>query len=254
MRYLLCLFCITTPLFCAIFEVSHFSELPHYVTPETLVILDIDDTLLLPAQSLGCDAWFTARLKALQATHSPEQALDKALAEWEAIRHLTQMNLVEEETAAIVGALQEKNTPVMGLTTQGLALATRTINQLAAVHIDLTKTAPSKEDHYFINEHGVLYRRGLLFTSGTKKGAALTKLLTLLKYQPKHIVFINDKATHLQDVETGLEATGIRFTGLRYAYGDTRVASFRPEIAHIQWTHSSFNHILSDAEAEALLP
>jgi len=67
------------------------------------------------------------------------------------------------------------------------------------------------------------------------------------------VVFINDKATHLKDVGDAVECLGIPFIGLRYTYSDTRVNSYRPEIADIQWEKSTFNRILSDEEAEDLL-
>jgi hypothetical protein len=65
-------------------------------------------------------------------------------------------------------------------------------------------------------------------------------------------VFINDKKTHLKDVEGVVSPKGISFTGLRYSYSDQRVAKFNKDIADIQWNQSTFHHILSDEEAEAL--
>lgn len=239
------------PLFSQIIETENFSSIVQYIKPDTLVLLDIDDTLLIPVQTLGSDVWFCHRLNEYKETLSPIEALDKTIAEWEGIRQLTKVKIVEEGTEKIISDLQNNNIPVMGLTTQGLALATCTVHQLKTLDIDLTKTAPSKEDHYFINKHGNLYREGILFTSGTPKGPALLKLLESMQYFPKRIVFINDKATHLKDVEETAEANGYEFIGLRYSFGDKRVTEYNPEIAEIQWNHSSFAHILSDEEALA---
>lgn len=236
-----------------ILEADHFSDLMNHLKPNTLVILDIDDTILVPVQTLGSDVWFTHQLKKYLATNSSDDALDKALAEWEAIRHLTQMKIVEEGSVEIIKELQSRNISVMALTTQGLALATRTVNQLLALGVDFSLTAPSKEDHYFINKHGVLYRQGILFTSGTPKGTALSTLLNIIQFHPDHIVFLNDKLTHLRDLESGLDKQNVSFTGLRYSYSDARVNSFDPRIANIQWERSTFGHILSDDEAKAFL-
>lgn len=236
-----------------IVETAHFSEICQYVGEETLVILDIDDTLLIPVQTLGTDVWFCHQLEQYKKLGDYPFALDKALAQWEAIRHLTQVKLVEEGTETFIQQLQNAHITVMGLTTQGLALATRTLNQLKSLDIDLSKTAPFNEDCYFMNQHGVLYRQGILFTSGTIKGKALFKLLDEIDYHPKHILFINDKMTHLQDVEKSALEHGVEFTGLRYAYSDQRVASFKPEIAKVQWNYSTLGHLLSDEEAEVLL-
>lgn len=240
--------------FSAILETKNFCEIKKHVTPHTLVILDIDDTLLLPIQTLGTDVWFRYRIKQHEAAGmNPQVALDHALAEWEAVRHLTKVKIVEEGSEKIIEEMQKNKIKVMALTTQGLALATRTVQQLCSLGIDVSKTAPSKEDVYFINGHGVLYRQGILFTSGTPKGQALLKLLDQIDYHPSHIVFINDKATHLTDVEEALKGKKIECIGLRYSYCDERIANFNPNIANIQWKHSSFENILSDLEAEKLL-
>lgn len=249
-------FCLTT--YCLqgkIIETENFSEIINYAHLETLVILDIDDTLLIPVQTLGTDVWFISKLKKYtQTIQNPSLALDKALAEWEAIRHITKVKIVEEGTEAIIDQMQKEHIVIMGLTTQGLALATRTLMQLRSLGIDLSKTAPSSQDEYFINgEHGVLYRQGILFTSGSAKGEALFKLLDKIHYSPKRIVFINDKQAHLEDVETSTTSKKIDFTGLRYRYSDLRVKNFRQDIADIQWNYSTFEHILSDEEAASLL-
>ncbi len=244
-------------LYSEIVETAHFSELAQVATDETLVICDIDDTLFIPTQTLGSDVWFYYRLQQYTAQGwTPENALEKALAEWESVRHVTNVKLVEHGTEKVVKSIQEKGITVIGLTTQGLALATRTKQQLASLGIDLLTTAPSREDYYFLNEyHGVLYRHGILFTSGTPKGPALLMLLNHIGYRPKKVIFINDKESHLLDVAQSLEKEGIPFLGMRmrYNYSDERVAAFNKELADFQFSNSSFERILSDEEVEALL-
>lgn len=252
------LFCTT--LTGEIYETSRFSDILSYVSPETLVLLDIDDTLLLPKQTLGTDVWFIHRLNEnVKLGLSLGDALYKALHEWIGIRHLTDVVIVEEGTDKVVREMQDNGIMVMGLTTQDMSLVHITPRQLLSLGIDLSRTSPSDHDcylvasHKLLNNQGVLLRHGILFTSGTKKGESLLNILNHLSLKPKHVVFINDKLTHLKDVEEDLERNGIKFTGLRYGIGDSRVANFRADIADIQWTHSTFGKILSDDEAEALL-
>lgn len=239
-------------LFAEIIEAPRFADLESCATTDALFIVDIDDTLLIPVQTLGTDVWFEHQWRQNQA-EAIGDPLDKALALWEAIRHLTKVQIVESGSDQIVAKMQGQGIPIMGLTTQGLALATRTVNQLRSLHFDLSRTAPSQEDCYFQNGKGVLYRNGILFTSGTDKGAALVRFLDLIGYLPQRVVFINDKQKHLQNVEEALKKRGVLFTGLRYSFSDERIASFRPEIAEIQLRYSSFGRILSDAEAEKIL-
>ncbi|MES2273784.1 MAG: DUF2608 domain-containing protein, partial [Chlamydiota bacterium] len=158
--------------------------------------------------------------------------------------------IVEEGTEKIIQELQQSQYCVMGLTTQGLALATRTAQQLKEAGIKLSLTAPSEKDVYLYQQgRGVLYRKGILFTAGTAKGEALFKFLEIIGYMPKRIVFINDKEAHLADVEKTAQKLGVEFLGLRYAYSDRRKALFCPKIAEFQFANSTFSYLLTDEEA-----
>jgi hypothetical protein len=235
-----------------IIETAHFDEIVNYVKPNTLILVDIDDTLLIPVQTVGTDVWFCHRVKQHQEKGlSFTDALEKAIQEWEAVRKITDVAMVEEGSDAIIDRLQLDNVQMMGLTTQGLSLSSCKVKHLLDLNIDLSKTAPHDEDCYFQNERGVLYYKGVLFTAGTPKGRAMLNFLDLIDCHPDHILFINDKLKHLKDVEEAVEARNIAFTGLRYSYCDERVNSFREEIGDIQWKFS-FEHILTDKEAEMI--
>lgn len=255
MKLILLFFASFSIAYGAILELGSFKDLQTHLTPDTLVILDIDDTLLIPPQMLGCDEWFNSRLKDHRAEgHSASEALEKSLAEWEGVRHLTKMEVVEPGSEVIVKTLQNQGYKVMGLTTQGLALATRTSQQLMQNHFDLKLTSPSTQDAYFnVNQHGVLWRNGILFTSGTPKGKALFALCDKIDYVPKRIVFVNDKKSHLAEVESEAIKRKVEFIGLRYSYSDARKKAFSKEIADYEFEHSSFSRILSDDESRKRL-
>lgn len=243
-----------TTLLGQIIETHHFSEIKKYIKPNSLVILDIDDTLLIPAQMLGTDVWFRHRIKQHEEKGlPPEEALYTAVAEWEAIRNITPIEIVEKGTDKVIEDIQKEQITVMGLTTQALTLTRQTTRQLRFINIDLMKSAPYDQDLFFSNGLGVLYHKGILFTAGTPKGEALLKFLDAINKHYDHVVFINDKASHLTDVEVVLKAKNIDFIGLRYSYSDAKNSQFRKEIADIQWKHSSLGRILSDKEAEELL-
>jgi hypothetical protein len=233
-------------------ETPYFHNILEHVDHDTLVVLDIDDTLLITDQMLGCDEWFRHRVKVHREEGADEhEALESALDEWEAIRYLTKMHVVEPGTDTIVQELQEKGYTVMGLTTQGLSLARRTVAQLKENGIDLSISSPSQRDLFLlIRDHGVLYRKGILFTSGTHKGEALFALCNATDYTPKKIVFINDKAENILEIGVEAEKRGLEFLGLRYSFSDAYKGAFDPELADFQFAHSTLNHLLSDDEAK----
>ncbi len=239
------------PLCGKIVEIAHFDELKEYVASDTFIILDIDNTLLTPIQEVGTDQWFCHRRDwyELQGSSATE-ASELALAEWEAVQNITQVKAVEAQTPEIVRYLQNHFT-VIGLSTRGLALATRTVYQLKSIGMDLSLSAPTKEDVPLLIPQAILFRKGILFTSGTHKGKALLKLFEKFNYYPKRIVFINDKATNLREIEVACEEQKIPFIGLRYSFLDEKVKSFRSDIARVQF--ENFKMILSDQEAKHLM-
>ena len=248
---LLVLFSCLAPLPAVVIEIDHFDELLAHVTLDTLVILDIDDTLLIPVQMLGCDEWFRARIAQNQAAGLPkEKAFNRTLAEWEAIRRLTHMEIVEPGSAEIVHLLQERGLTVMGLTTQRWALASCTDGQLAVQGVNLATTAPTKDNCYVtVRGVGILYYNGTLYSAGQPKGEALFQFCDQIGHQPKRIVFLNDSHKYLLEMEATAQARGVEFVGLRYAYSDARKAAFRMEVADYQFHHSNFARIVSDVDA-----
>lgn len=252
-RFLLVLLLLfTIQIHCEIFEIQHFQEIYSFLTPDTLIILDIDDTLLNTKQMLGSDEWFKLRICQHQKNGlTSHESFEKTISEWEAIRHLTQMELVEPGIDKIIQDLQNEGFLVMCLTTQGLALATCTWRQLLEAQIDLTHTPPCRDDCYFkVDGHGNLYRAGILFTSGCHKGHSLFGLLDIIGYTPQRILFVNDKKSHLIPVEEIARDRGIDFIGLRYGFSDARKAAFCEEIANYQFMYSTFSRLITDEEAK----
>ncbi len=240
------------PLTGEIVEISNFHEIKQYVSDETLVILDIDNTLLMPQQELGSHQWFRYRVNHYRKMgKSYQEALELALPEWEAVQNITAVQLVEENIPEVISSLQKQNVKVIGLTTRGLALAMRTVQQLDSVGIDLSTTAPSKEEIPLLNPHAILFRKGILFTAGTHKGKGLQQLLAKVNCKPRNIVFINDKRGNLRQLEEGVNELEIPFTGLRYGYLDNKVRDFRADIADLQF--EAFKAIISDKAAETIL-
>lgn len=243
--------CMSTFLSGAIYEIKHFDEIETYVDKDTLLLLDIDDTLLSPCQMLGGDQWFRHRLeKHLEEHMNFTKALELAVAEWVAVRHMTQMELVEEGINTSLKRLQKRGFFVMGLTAQGCALSHRTVEHLRHHDIDLSIASPLTTPYYYEDQdQGILFRKGILFTSGTPKGRALIHLLEHFSWQPKKIVFVDDRESNLVDVEQAALDKTIDFIGLRYGYADGRKEQFDPSLADIQLKHSLFHSILSDEEA-----
>lgn len=235
-----------------IIEISNMDEIKPYIKSDTFILFDIDNTLVEPVQELGNDQWFYCLLKShLNKEISFETALRKSLAKWQAIQLLTEVKIVEKGTDEIISNIQKQGILAIGLTTRGLELCTCTVNQLKSLNMDLSLTSPLKTNSLFDLKHPVLFYNGILFTNGTHKGKAFIEFLNYVQLKPSHVLFINDKATHLKEIEETCLQQNMAFTGLRYGYLDIKVNNFQEEIAEIQF--QPFKNILNDEAAKRIL-
>lgn len=241
---------LSSAIFGQIIETKNIFDIEKHIDKETLVVYDLDNTLIEPVQQLGSDQWFYHRWEALHKELAcKDKSLRKALSEWMAIQSFTGVKEVQPGSAKLIRGQQEKKIPLMGLTTRDIFLATCTLGQLESLEIDLSKTAPHLSEVYFLNDgdKSVVFKQGVLFTSNSHKGKAFMRFLHEANFHPKKVVFINDKESHLAQVAESCKLASIPFIGLRYGFLDEKVASFDKAIAEVQSGH--FGLILSDEEA-----
>ncbi len=251
-KALLFFICLTSCVSAEIIETNRFRDIFDWIEKDTLVVIDIDNTLIEPVQQLGSDQWFEYRRKMYREQGcAHREAIEKALPEWMAVQSMSKMKLCEEDAKEVVNELQKGGNPVICLTTRGLGLADRTVHQLIDLGVDMREGSPTQEELYFFNERGILFREGTLFTADTHKGEALMLLLDHLKLEPKKVLFINDKENHITPVEQSCNERGIDIIGLRYGVCDSKREALDPKLVEIQWRE--FGKILSDDEAKALL-
>ena len=236
-----------------IIEVKNFSEINEHIKPDTLIIYDIDNTLIHLAQSLGGDTWFqNHKTMLMNQGFTFEQALDLTLDKWIRVQSVSATSLVENTAPAIISHYQEKGNSTMALTTRGFSMGRQTVRQLHGVNIDFESASLSKMPVSFNNlirftGEPVIFYKGILFTAGSHKGAALFEFLNRINLQPTHILFINDKQQNIEEVEEYCTMHNVPFIGLRYGYLDASVESFNMNITRIQ--DHFFGKILSDIEA-----
>lgn len=235
-----------------IIEINNIDEIKPFLNKKYLIVFDLDNTIMEPVQELGTDQWFCYYFQeCIKQGLQKKEALQRALREWSAIQGFTQVKLVETQIRDIINDLQTKNITTMGMTTRDLSLCMCTLDQLRALEINLNKSAPSKKEYYQNDDGSILFREGVLFTSGKHKGIALWNTLDNLSHKPNAIIFINDKRNNITPVEDECKRRGIEFLGFRYGYLDEKVANFNKHIANIQ--HKHFGKIISDEQAEKLV-
>lgn len=222
---------VTFQLNALIIESNEISSVFSHVGQEsTLIIFDIDNTLVHVADGNGGDEWFYATLAAnVKKGLSLELATQKTVTEYEKKQLVIDLQAVEELTASVVRSAQINypNVKVIALSNRGGLLMQRTIDQLAKIGIDFTVNSPYSAELIF--DGGSKYMQGILFAKGNSKHALMEQYFKLTGYTPAKIIYINDKEKYLRPFTDIFEALGIQFIGIRYSYLDEKVKNFKLE-------------------------
>ncbi|MBN2479632.1 MAG: DUF2608 domain-containing protein [Parachlamydiales bacterium] len=227
-----------------ILDIKNISQIEPYSKNVSLIIFDLDNTIYEPIQTLGSDQWFDYTLDKYQKKGlSFDEALDETRKDWYLIQTFTKVKLVEEKTKSLIENFQNSDSLVIGLTTRDIDFAFSALNHLDSIGIDFTKKTFLMKN-LLISEN-ILYRKGILFCSGSDKGKALEKLLNKVDFHPKSIIFVDDKLKNVQQVEKFCTKNKIEYFGFRYGYLDQKVKDFDKKIADTQW-HTFRNSFLDE--------
>lgn len=237
-KYIAMALCFVCLVQAKIVDIYSIREMDKYLFKEDcLVIFDIDNTLLEPTQDIGSDQWFEHRIKILKQSGLDDcKAFKKAYDEWHRVQAIIDFKLVEQSTKEVLDKVKSKF-KTMALTTRGFQISYETMQALESLGVNFDKEPYISDDIFFKTEDknpiisGVYYTKGILFTNNAHKGEALFTLLDLAGKKSKNIVFINDKRSHLEQVQESSDKRKISFVGLRYGFNDDKVKGFNPTIA-----------------------
>jgi hypothetical protein len=218
-----------------------------------VVVLDIDNTVLEPVQTLGSDQWFGYLLGKYKKSGLDENtAVDKAIIDWIQVQELTKVRLVENTTPDLIKSLQNRKIMVFALTARPVEL-----KRVTAAQLRFTGIRFQKNNALYTNNRDIELYKGILFV-GPKhnKGTVLQNFFQTLNIQPKRLIFIDDKEKHVKNMDDVFARTGLININFRYGAADSRVRAFNATIAEIQWDYfqRSQGILLSDEEAQKDTP
>lgn len=216
-------------------HIEDINEALRFAPEDTLIATDIDNTMMLPRQWLGSEAWFDAEVRHAQASSgSRQEAIDKARRKYIKIHQVSQAIPVEEQTPALISELQRAGYRTLGLTARSPLLAGRTHKQLADVGIDFRSTAIYPDSVVTKLEKASGYYQGIMFVTENDKGEALFTLLDKIHQTYKHVIFIDDRLENVEKVLAACHLRGIAATGFYYQAARERMSQYEPELADIQ--------------------
>lgn len=224
---------------------------------QTLFVFDIDNTLLRTKSDLGGDAWFSWQEELLKNSPQHPDLVARDFAGLLTVQGwlfaLGQMLPPEADTPFLVRAFQEAGHPLILLTSRGLSFENVTNRELQRNGYDSQKTAIAPRAGFAaaflpydlrhpeeaclteadVQKLGlreaqpVVYRAGIMLTSGQHKGAMLRSLLCKLKAQYERIIFVDDQQRHVDRVFAAYEDQPGDVRSIRYAQMDAEVENFR---------------------------
>lgn len=228
--------------------------------PESLLIFDIDNTLIQPVQMLGSDQWFFYMVdKFVKDGASQEDATEKAWKAWVDVQKVTKVRPAEATTPKLISDAQGKGIFTMALTARSYDEGELTHRQLSSVGIDMTGFPPLFKD-LELTEEGMKrparYYKGVLLVDLNDKGEVLDMFLKMMKrkskFSPANVVFIDDKMKNVSAVDAALAKVGLECDCIRYGYLDAQVKKFDPKVADIEYKNMGAT-IMDDAAARAVL-
>lgn len=200
----------------------------------TLIIFDIDNTLAAPKLEIGSDQWVNYLVEQkMKDGLNFQQAFNAVLPTYFHVQFKIAMHPVEDITPKLIDELKSNGASVIALTARSIFVASRTLDQLHDMRVELGIQGHASEMHLNM-PIPCIYMDGVIFSGNNDKGLVLLELLSNIAFKPTKIIFLDDKLKNITAVEYAAEKCGIEFIGIRYSRCDERVAHFNPVKAQEQ--------------------
>ena len=226
-------------------------ELDH-LDKNSLVIFDIDDTLITPIDSIFHvkSLWQSLLLYFEYMKQTGDILLSRIYHFANTAFFHADFQLIDPSSPALIKKLQKKGVKVIAFTATITdefgdiqSVEDLRIRHLAQVGINLSKAfrkIPFLVLDKAFSEHPPLFKQGILFAnlgkkSGRKeKGPVLAAFLKRINFTPNRIIYVDDTRHHLEDTEKALEPMGIPFIGLHYMGSDKFLTHIDMSVAREQ--------------------
>lgn len=251
MKFLLATVLMCMPLLDAQ-PVDQIREILPAIDEQTLVIFDIHNTLIQPAQQLGTYQWVlhTYRelvAKGMSVVDAKNESMRRALI----VAECSDMKPIEPNTPTLLRQLQDAGIGLMALTGSPARYSEKIPDQLLSCGIDLTRTCPIKDSFEMSPSGEAKYADGIIYAGGADKGEVLKKFFELSALRPHRIVYIDDRQHEIESVQRALTQMAVDSTCIRYDAVAHAQSTIDPDVVTIQW--EMMGKILSDEQARMLI-
>lgn len=193
----------------------------HVIDNQSLVLLDLDNTIFTPDTGHVGHVWFKYMLMYGQSVgYDYAAAYTITVAEFIKRQHEVRVVPAEAASIATIHALQQRNIPVIGLTGREQAMAETTRRDLASLKLDFTTSIPIPECLALDIPGYAAWHQGVGYCNNNDKGVVLDHLFAATSYRPQQIIFVDDVEKHVVSVQQSALRHNIPYVGLRYSLFD----------------------------------
>lgn len=229
---------------------------------QTLLVFDIDDTLLTSTGYLGSTAFWDWQVDLLRHHAHERELLSPTIMGLSDIEGflLSRAHMVETDKhlSLLLQAAAKNNSSIISLTARTPEFYETTLKQLSikpfenragkllfnqrGITID-NKTSVAHQFNCRGFKRPVVYRHGVMFVSGQNKGVALQCILNKAHKHYKHIIFVDDSLKNVENVEHSFEQQKrTQVTAVLYTKEHAKESRFMHSkrlkaIAYEKWQH-----------------
>lgn len=250
-------------------NLDRFEEVLKTIDQQSLVLFDVDETLLIPKDLIlnpyAREAWNQYAKETIEnpeivppGKYDDEYFLGQVLFKIE-------YEVVDPKVVEIIRSLQRRNIKTIAFTRMPVgslgvipSLEDWRIEHLKKHQFDFSAVFPQfPEIKINVLNTGILslFKKGMLCANKQDKGPVFTAFLEAIQWKPLQVIFIDNRLDYLKSVEAALVGTGIEFIGFHYKDVENRPRIVNDRLAKFQLMHlAQTGEWLSDQEASAIEP
>lgn len=219
----------------------------------TLVVFDIDDTLLTATEFFGSDKWYDwQRGRALSPNGQPlaTAEVDKVSCLFDTLGITYEIATNRPTQENMASLVNQVNNDLLMLTARSGNYRAATIRELSSNGLDFSDKALTPTDvgyHYNFTHGGrsanISYVDGVFMVQGMDKGVLLLDLLARVGRTYEAVVFVDDKTHNINNMANALQKANIDFYGFQYVKIDKTVSL--EEVTQAQAAASDLTQLLS---------
>ena len=218
----------------------------------TLVVFDIDDTLLTATEFFGSDKWYDwQRGRALDQQGVLVNTTDseKVNCLFDVLGMVFEMAVNKPTQPNMADIVDSVNNDVVILTARSGAYRAATMRELARNQLNFKQkslTPAGTGYHYDYTLGGrtaqVSYVDGVFMVQGMDKGIMLLDLLKRSEHEYASVIFVDDKQHNLDNMAKALKTANIDFYG--YHYNRISKAVSKTDVANASAANSALTQLL----------